>query len=411
MSVVSPTVFIATDLPPAFGPVTTSVVADSGPSPAARSPIERSSGTASAGRLEGFAEDEADVAGLDEPEGPALADVRDERAGLQREPRDGRGRVEPAERADAGGHVVAVVAGVGGHLAEDPLDLPRPLDLGLADLVVEVQHGRRLDEDRLARGGHVVDEPLDLPLGLGADGDHGAPAAHRRLALRRPAGRDGRPEGRVEGLAEPAVELRQPPCEVREVRARVVADVPALVDRPPDPVLEGLQHDDLLGDDPQPGRLELAGVEKVVDEPDGREDAPERPEVGAVDERALGPEPGEDGADVVGRAERERVVEPDERRHLAGPPEPALDLGDVGRRPERGEPLGPVGRPRVVEQAGADGVEAQSGLGVGRVERDVGHGGRTRQRARSAPRARAERRIHTARPRPARRRPSRGRRR
>ena len=310
----------------------------------------------------------------DKPHRPRFPDLGHERAGLEREPRHGCGGVQPPERVQARPHVVAVVARVRGDLAQDALDFAGALDLGLADLVVEVQHGGGLDKDRLPRRRDVVDEALHLALGLGADRDHGAPAADGRLRLGRPALRDRVAKCGVERLAQAAVQGGEAPREVREVRARVVAHVPGLVHDARDAVFEGFEHDDLLGDLPQAGRLRLARVQVVVHAPDRREHARQAGQVAAVDERVGGPQAREDRPHVVGLAERERVVEADEVGHLAGPAEAPAHDGGVRRRAKARKRLAPVGRPGVVQEAGADGVEAQAGLGVGGVERHVGHG-------------------------------------
>jgi hypothetical protein len=101
---------------------------------------------------------------------------------------------------------------VAGDLLQNPPDLTVALQLQLAHLVVEIEHGGGLDVDRLPRAGDVVHEPFHLALSLGADGDDGAAVADCRLLLGRVALRRGLAERVEERAAEAALPLGERPA-------------------------------------------------------------------------------------------------------------------------------------------------------------------------------------------------------
>ena len=121
------------------------------------------------------------------------------------------------------------------QLVEDPLLLARGREGCLGPLVVQLDDGQRLDEERGARGALVVDDPLHPALGLGADRDDVAPGAQRHDRLADDPGHRGRAQHRVQALADAVLGGAQPLADGGELRRGRVEDLPALVDAARDP--------------------------------------------------------------------------------------------------------------------------------------------------------------------------------
>ena len=204
-----------------------------------------------------------------------------------------------------------------------------------------------------------MDEPLDFALGLGADRDHGAAVADRRLllggiALRRRLAE--RFEKRITKLTLPLAEGSGDPPQLGR---GVVADLPPLVDGPADVLFELLLHGDLPREAGDLGIGLAARLEVAVRPPHRPEDGSDVREVFGLDRRLLRLGAAERFADVRQGRERERVVGAEGLLELGRLREETLDERTVGRGLHGFEPLAPERAAGMGEEPPADGVEAE----------------------------------------------------
>lgn len=182
-----------------------------------------------------------------------------------REARLGEGEVEVAEDAAVLGERPAVLVDLGGQVAQDALDLLLLGERQLLDVVVELDDGHRLDEERRARGRLVVDDAREARAVLLLDGDDVALVAH---------GDDGVLEeflvlGIVEDARDALLDVRLGGVELAadapQLDARVLAHGAVLVDGVVEQALELAEDLDAPRPRLERRRLHLAVAEEVLD--------------------------------------------------------------------------------------------------------------------------------------------------
>ena len=285
---------------------------------------------------------------------------------VEGKPRLGREHVERHERAQARAQGGQVGAGVGGGGAQHALHLAALVEFGLAQVVAEVEHAGGFEVDGLARRAGVVDEPGDLALGLGADRQHEAPAADRRLLVGRKSQRHGAAHLVEHGVAQLLARAHDLAAQAGEFRRGVVAHLPVVAEHAVEGALQLGRGRERRGGLGEAGVLGRAGVEVGAKLPDGFEHAPQGHEVFAGGDGVLWGDAAQGLAQVGERAKGHRVVEAERVGEFGHAGEAAAGLVGGAQRPERGEAFARLRAAGVVGEALAHGVEAElRGGGVG----------------------------------------------
>ena len=152
----------------------------------------------------------------------------------------GEDEVEPDEHVEIEGDVLAVRGAVGGELHEDALDLGLLLRAQFAQLVVRLDGGHRLDEERGAGAGHVVHEAGDAALVLGLDGNDIALGAHGDNRLLQRLGVARRGDDLLQRVVHPCARGADQAADGGELRRRGVRNLVLAHDGAGDLVLEEL---------------------------------------------------------------------------------------------------------------------------------------------------------------------------
>ena len=197
------------------------------------------------------------------------------------------------------------------QLVEDALLLALGGQRRLGPLVVQLDDGERLDEERRARRALVVDDALDLALRLGPDRDDVAAGAHRDDRLADDPGHRRGAQHRVQALAHAVLGGPEPLADGGELGRGGVEDLAALVDAAADARRElgrGVEQvADLRQVRPAPGlqprREALGGLERLAPPraarraSGGRRVRRARARRGCRARRRCSPAPGRRGAD------------------------------------------------------------------------------------------------------------------
>ena len=152
----------------------------------------------------------------------------------------GKDEVEPDEHVKIEGDILAVRGAVGGELHEDALNLGLLLCAQLPQLIVRLDGGHRLDEERGAGAGHVVHETGDAALVFGLDGDDVALGAHGDDRLLQRLGVARRGDDLLQRIVHPRARGADQAADGGELRRRRVRNLVLAHDGTGDLVLEEL---------------------------------------------------------------------------------------------------------------------------------------------------------------------------